>query len=352
MVNASVSEVRVPVGAGSGSAGSGGGVGASVSSADRKRIESWRFTPLDRLESLIGKGAGAGAASAVGSASAGSAVASGVGKKKPMNLTFEQKNKTIVKAPLTASEVNIKLAPEAFVIFTAVYDGNIELAQEVNIELGENSTLYFATINTTDDKSKLLISHNIRPKKGAILRHSVVNIGSDIARFDLLAGLQDANADVSFSGAYFAKRAQHLEHHIDIIHNSVDSKSRVNYKGVLKDKGTHGVWVADAVISPNAKGTDTYVLNNNLVLTRGALVDSVPNLEILTGDIESAGHASTTGRFDEEQLFYLMSRGIDKKTAEHLVVKGFFESILGEFEVDETKAALMEIVEKELQTEN
>ena len=85
------------------------------------------------------------------------------------------------------------------------------------------------------------------------------------------------------------------------------------------------VWVGDVLIRKEAEGTDTYEANRNLVLTDGARADSVPNLEIETGLIEGAGHASATGRFDDEHLFYLMARGIPEDVARRLVVRGFLQ---------------------------
>ena len=105
-------------------------------------------------------------------------------------------------------------------------------------------------------------------------------------------------------------------------------RSRVTYKGALQGEGAHTVWVGDVLIRAAAEGTDTYELNRNLVLTDGARADSVPNLEIETGEIVGAGHASATGRFDDEQLFYLQARGIPDDEARRLVVRGFFAEVI------------------------
>ena len=105
-------------------------------------------------------------------------------------------------------------------------------------------------------------------------------------------------------------------------------KSRVLYKGALQGQKAHTVWIGDVLIRKAAEGTDTYEMNRNLVLTSGARADSVPNLEIETGEIVGAGHASATGRFDDEQLFYLLSRGIPSEVAQRLVVRGFFGEVL------------------------
>jgi len=124
--------------------------------------------------------------------------------------------------------------------------------------------------------------------------------------------------------------------------------SRATYKGALQGQGAHAVWVGDVLIRKDAEGTDTYELNRNLVLTEGARADSVPNLEIETGEIEGAGHASATGRFDDEQLFYLRARGIPEVEARRLVVRGFFAELITRIGVPEVQERLMAAIEAEL----
>lgn len=102
------------------------------------------------------------------------------------------------------------------------------------------------------------------------------------------------------------------------------------------------------LIRPEALDIDTYELNRNLILSDGARADSVPNLEIETGDIAGAGHASSTGRFDEEHLFYLMSRGIPEEVARQLVVRGFFNEVIQQIQVPEIEEVLNERIEEEL----
>jgi Fe-S cluster assembly protein SufD len=149
-------------------------------------------------------------------------------------------------------------------------------------------------------------------------------------------------------GVYFATSGQFFEHRMFVDHKVPNAKSRVNYKGALAGDGAHTVWIGDVFIRAAAEGTDTYELNRNLLLSDGARADSVPNLEIETGEIVGAGHASTTGRFDDEQLFYLMSRGINAADARRLVVRGFFNEIVSEIGVEEIQERLMDRIDGEL----
>ncbi|HRC64046.1 MAG TPA: SufD family Fe-S cluster assembly protein, partial [Dermatophilaceae bacterium] len=149
-------------------------------------------------------------------------------------------------------------------------------------------------------------------------------------------------------GVYFADAGQHLEHRLFVDHNAPHCQSHVEYKGALQGDSAHTVWVGDVLIRASAEGTQTYELNRNLLLTDGARADSVPNLEIETGQILGAGHASATGRFDDEQLFYLQARGIPEGEARRLVVRGFFADIINRIPVAELQGHLMQAVEREL----
>ncbi len=111
----------------------------------------------------------------------------------------------------------------------------------------------------------------------------------------------------------------------------------------------HTVWVGDVLIRAAATGTDTFETNRNLVLTDGARADSVPNLEIETGEIAGAGHASATGRFDDEQLFYLQARGIPEDQARRLVVRGFFGELISKIAVPAVRERLTDAIEHELE---
>jgi Fe-S cluster assembly protein SufD len=155
-------------------------------------------------------------------------------------------------------------------------------------------------------------------------------------------------------GLYFADAGQHLESRLLIDHAQPNCRSNVLYKGALQgdlDSGkpdAHTVWVGDVLIRAEATGTDTFEVNRNLVLTDGARADSVPNLEIETGEIAGAGHASATGRFDDEQLFYLRARGIPEDQARRLVVRGFFGEIIAKIAVPEIRDRLTDAIEHEL----
>ena len=165
-------------------------------------------------------------------------------------------------------------------------------------------------------------------------------------RVNTNAHLSGSGSDVELYGVYFADAGQHLEHQVN--HDAPNTKSRVSYRGALQGKDARTVWIGDVLIRPTASGTDSYEENRNLLLTEGARADSVPNLEIETGDIAGAGHASASGRFDDEQLFYLEARGIPEEEARRLVVRGFLSGIIQKIGVPSVEAQLDVAIEEEL----
>ena len=156
-----------------------------------------------------------------------------------------------------------------------------------------------------------------------------VTLGGAFVRISPSVTYAAPGGNAELLGLFLADGDQYLEHRIFVEHEQPHCTSRVTYKGALSGPGSHTVWVGDVLVRRGATGTDTYELNRNLLLNDGPRADSVPNLELETGEIIGAGHASATGRFDDEQLFYLQSRGIPEIQARQLVVRGFFAEVLG-----------------------
>jgi Fe-S cluster assembly protein SufD len=181
------------------------------------------------------------------------------------------------------------------------------------------------------------------------MRGSVVTLGGKVVRLNTSVALAGEGARVDLFGLYFADSGQHQEHQLFVDHVAPRCTSRVTYKGALAGAKAHTVWIGDVLIRAAAEGTDTYELNRNLVLSDGARADSVPNLEIETGAIAGAGHASATGRFDDEQMFYLRSRGISEAQARRLVVRGFFADLIREIGVESVEKGLMVAIDAELE---
>jgi Fe-S cluster assembly protein SufD len=351
------------------------------------RDEIWRFTPLRRLRGLHD-----GSASATGKAQIS------VGEQPGVQIeTARRGDERLGQAGVPADRV----AAQAFSSFnsaTLVTVGrDTRIADPVNItvtgpgegavayghlqirvcELGEavvvidqrGSGTYADNVEfVVDDAARLTVvwiadwaddmvhlsAHHARLGKDAVLRHVAVTLGGELVRMSAKVRFAAPGGDAELLGLYFADDGQHLESRLLVDHAHPDCKSNALYKGALQGDpesnrpDAHTVWVGDVLIRPNATGTDTFETNRNLVLTDGARADSIPNLEIETGEIVGAGHASATGRFDDEQLFYLRSRGIPEEQARRLVVRGFFGEIISKIAVPEVRERLTTAIEHEL----
>ena len=345
------------------------------------REESWRFTPLNRLKGLHD---GTAAIAEHRSLSLRSDVTPGVTFERVsrellpslsttddaiMNRVREFSSDVAVLKIAANTEVSspIHLSRKTLGINAAEFSrvlihvgsnaratvilanaGDTLLAEEIEFKVESGANLTFVTLQEWDSQTVHVGKHHAVVDKDAMFKSITVTIGGSVVRLLPTVEFTGPGADAQLIGVYFATAGQFFEHRIFVDHCVPNAKSRVNFKGALSGDKAHTVWIGDVFIRANAEGTDTYELNRNLLLTDGARADSVPNLEIETGEIVGAGHASTTGRFDDEQLFYLMSRGISVEDARRLVVRGFFAEIITEIADSEIQDRLMQRIDDEL----
>lgn len=218
--------------------------------------------------------------------------------------------------------------------------GDAALAENVEVIAHDGSHGRLIHLGEWDDTAIHAASHFVRIDKDAHLDHILVSLSGAVQRVNPAFILAGVGAHVESVGLYFAERGQHIEHQVFVHHKAAQTRSDVLYKGALHGKGTRTVWVGDVLIGPDATGTDSYEANRNLVLSDGARADSIPNLEIETGDIAGAGHASATGRLDDEHLFYLQARGITETEARRLVALGFLLDVVGRIGIAELEERL------------
>jgi Fe-S cluster assembly protein SufD len=226
--------------------------------------------------------------------------------------------------------------------------GGALLSENVEISVGDGARLTVISVQEWANDGIHLASHFAKIGRDAYLKHVVVSLSGSIVRINTNSHLSGEGSDVELLGVYFADAGQHLEQQVFVNHDAPRSKSRVSYRGALQGENARAVWIGDVLIRPTAPGTDSYEENRNLLLTEGTRADSVPNLEIETGDIAGAGHASASGRFDDEQLFYLQSRGIPEDEARRLVVRAFLSAIIQRIGVPEVQEQLEFAIEAEL----
>ena len=345
------------------------------------REEEWRFTPVDKLTALLSdKPSDEGSITlevsapdqvevgtlAVGEAPRGTVLVPGdraavVASANTADAThvkiakdaeLAEPVRLAVKGNGTGKRANGHLVIEAGTHSKAVvlveHAGSADVTANVEIVVGDGAQLTVVSIQRWDDGANHLGQTDALVGRDATYKHIAVTLGGAIVRLNSNVKYAGPGGDATMLGVYFADAGQHLEHRSFVDHNAPRCQSLVTYKGALQGDTAHTVWVGDVLIRAEAEGIETYELNRNLVLTDGARADSVPNLEIETGEIEGAGHASSTGRFDDEQLFYLQARGIPEDEARRLVVRGFFADIIAKIGVPEVVDSLMEAIEVEL----
>ena len=349
------------------------------------REEEWRFTPVRELANLLSDAPSEDGALAVSVEAPAAVVQRTLGAgEAPRGATLVPADRAAVVASANAGDAQLISIPENAELdapVRVVLTGNgagVRSNSHVVIEAGANSRgvvilehggiadhngnvevlvregaqLTVVSVQLWEDDAKHLAQHDAEVAKDAVYKHIAVTLGGKIVRLNSNVRFAGEGAEAELLGLYFADAGQHLEHRSFVDHNVANCTSNVLYKGALQGKGAHTVWVGDVLIQKQAEGTDSYEKNQNLVLTDGCRADSVPNLEIETGLIEGAGHASATGRFDDEHLFYLMARGIPEDVARRLVVRGFLNEIIQQIKVPALEERLTEAVERELAATN
>jgi Fe-S cluster assembly protein SufD len=345
------------------------------------REEEWRFTPLRRLHGLHGAEPLAPAAVTVDIEASPEVTVERTGRDDPrVGGSYVPSDRvsarafasfteaTVITVPKEAvttaptvvrvrgngtdgaafGHLVVDIGPMASATLVLDHQGSAVYADNVELSVGDGASLSVITLQDWADDAVHLSHHHARLGKDARISHTVVTFGGDVVRIVPSVAYTGPGGDAELNGLYFADAGQHLEHRLFVDHAMPDCRSRVLYKGALKGEGAHSVWIGDVLIGAEATGTDTYEYNRNLVLSDGARADSVPNLEILTGEVRGAGHASANGRLEDTHLFYLMARGIPYEEARRLVIRGFFGELIDKIKVPDQRERVAAAVEAEL----
>jgi Fe-S cluster assembly protein SufD len=349
------------------------GVPLSDIEIPKGREEDWRFTPLARLKGLTALTANPGAAGFAVNAPAGVEVSEGTANfvfptADRLAAAAVELSSTVLKVNIPKESVpgepitltlraaadlgiaRIEIHAEAYSKSTVLIDhvGAGTTAVAVHFVVDNSASLTVLTVQDGDRSQVIAGQHAFTLGPDATAEHFAITLGGDLVRLVTTAEFTAPGAKVEFAGAFFTTDGQHHEHRLFVDHAVPNCTSYVVYKGALQDEGTHSVWIGDVLIRKAATGTSTYELNRNLLLSDGARADSVPNLEIETGEIVGAGHAAATGRFDDEQIFYLTSRGIPETVAKRLVVAGFLNEVVNRIPLAEVRDRLLNSIETRL----
>ena len=324
----------------------GSGVGAEYDGPDGVVVEkleagdpllgSSGFVPTDRIAARVWQEAGQRYAVTI---------PAGAELDRPVFITLTGTD----LEPATATHSVIIAGAHSRATVVLRFVGSATLADNVEIVVGDGAALTVVSIDDWADDAVHVGHRHAQVGRDAHFKHVDVSFGGSVVRHDSTAEYSGPGGDVEMLGLYFADAGQHIEHRLFVDHTAPKTKSHVTYKGALQGQGAHTVWIGNVLIRKVAEGIETYEENRNLVLTDGCQADSVPNLEIETGEIVGAGHASATGRFDDEQLFYLQARGIPEDVARRLVVRGFFAGIVQRIGVPQVTEHLMAAIDAELE---
>ena len=191
---------------------------------------------------------------------------------------------------------------------------------------GRNARLSVSVVQRLGGSARLVARHRFEAERDASVRIDEIGLGGRYARQRLDIDLNGQGSSVKMAGIYFGDGEQVLDYRIHVNHRGAHTASDLFLKGAVTD-AARAVWTGLMRIEKEAVGTSAFETNRNLVLSDRAKVHSVPNLEILTDDLQ-CGHGSSSGPLDEEHLYYLMSRGIPRPRAERLLVRAFFDEII------------------------
>jgi Fe-S cluster assembly protein SufD len=345
------------------------------------REEDWRFTPLRRLRGLHGDSDLAPGKVSVQVSAAPGVIAERTERVDPrLGTAFVPGDRVSARAFTSFDEATIltvtdqherneptwvtvrgedaagaafghlvvNVAANARGVVVLDYGGSATYADNVELVVGDGAALAVVSLQDWAADAVHLSYHHAQLGRDAALTHTAVTLGGSVVRMAPSVRYAGPGGDAELRGLYFADAGQHLEHRLFVDHGERNCRSRVSYKGALQGEDAHAVWIGDVIIRAAATGTDTYEYNRNLVLTDGTRVDSVPNLEILTGEVVGAGHASASGRLEDHHLFYLMTRGIPFEDARRLVIRGFFGELIARIEVPEVRDRVSDAIEAEL----
>lgn len=223
----------------------------------------------------------------------------------------------------TASE-----SPEA----AGLHCGSIELI------VGENASLRYVNLQNWNHKVWHFAHQKAAIGKEGRLQWTIGALGARLAKVNQHVSLEGRDSEAQVNGAMFTQGRQHLCYNTHQHHRAPYCRSDLLYKNALQDQ-SHTVWRGMIKVDKPAQRTDAYQRNDNLMLTNAARADSIPGLEIEADDVRCT-HGSTSGRVDEEQIYYAMTRGYTRREAVRMIVTGFFQQVFDRIAIESVRQAL------------
>ena len=258
----------------------------------------------------------------------------------PVHLLFisgDKDNKLLIQPRniiLTGKNCQVKIIES----YHSLYENPYLFNGITNIVIGENSNLDYYKIQNEADTSFNINKTQVLEKRSATFTSSTISMGGEIIRNNLNTILDDENSECHYFGLYLANNKMLIDNHTLIDHAKPHCLSNELYKGILDEK-SRGVFSGKVLVRKDAQKTLAYQSNKNLLLSKEARVNTKPQLEIFADDVKCS-HGATVGQLDEQSLFYLQSRGINKEKARSILIKAFASDILDLIKIEPLKEQL------------
>lgn len=259
--------------------------------------------------------------------------------EKPIEISFAAgENTAIFPHVLIVAEAGSK----ATIVETYAAPGTSFTNAVVRIIVEDNANLTHYRVQKDAAEAFNVGLTEVKLGRGSIYNATNINLGGDISRHDIDLKFSAEGGEAFVDGLYMINGGQHSDTHSVIDHTVPNCVSHQTYKGVLNDK-SRGVFNGKVFVRENASGTDARQSNKNLLLSNNARVDTKPQLEIFNDDVKCS-HGATVGQLEEEELFYLLTRGLNEELARNLLTYGFAEEIINKIAIESIKKELDEAV--------
>ncbi len=216
----------------------------------------------------------------------------------------------------------------------------------IDLRLGDGARAAFVRLQNRAHGHMLTARLQVEQGRDSIFEHAAFDLGGSLTRSDLHVNLAGPGASTELSGLYLAGAHQHIDNHIRVDHRIGPAVSRQEYRGILA-ADARCVWNGKAIVHVGADGTDAEQANHNLLLSTGAEIDAKPELEIYADEVKCS-HGATVGELDEQALFYLRTRGIDRDDATRILTRAFGNSIISKLPIETLRDIITETVDARL----
>ncbi|OGI20926.1 MAG: Fe-S cluster assembly protein SufD [Candidatus Melainabacteria bacterium RIFCSPHIGHO2_02_FULL_34_12] len=227
--------------------------------------------------------------------------------------------------------------------------GNLLSNVVMEVFLSKGAKLEYLNIQNHDKNAIHHFSQSVNLEEHAEFNNLIVALGAKISKADLRAELNGYSSGITTHGIVLGDGIQKFDHHTALSHIAPHTRSSLDFRVALKDK-SRSAYTGNLKIAHEASKSDAHQENRNLLLSENARAESIPELEILTNDVIRCSHGVTVGQVDKDQIYYLMSRGLEQKEAEKIIIEGFLEPTISKIPHEDLKQKIVEKIKFKLES--